>query len=136
MTDGHYTLCSTAINDKRKYVGLDLNVYDHWNSTERDVRTLSGGESFLAALSLALGLSEEVQMSSGGVRLDSMFVDEGFGSLDDSSLDLVMSALDELSYGSRLVGIISHVDELKDRIENKLMIIKEPQHGSRVKVIC
>ncbi len=136
MTDGHYTLCSTAINDKRKYVGLDLNVYDHWNSTERDVRTLSGGESFLAALSLALGLSEEVQMSSGGVRLDSMFVDEGFGSLDDSSLDLVMSALDELSYGSRLVGIISHVDELKDRIENKLMIIKDPQHGSRVKVIC
>ena len=134
MTDGHYTLCSTSINDKRKYVGLDLNVFDHWNGSERDVRTLSGGESFLAALSLALGLSEEVQVSSGGVRLDSMFVDEGFGSLDDSSLDLVMNALDRLSYGSRLVGIISHVDELKNRIDNKLEITKDPVRGSIARV--
>lgn len=135
MTDGHYTLKSSALNDKRRFVGLDLKVYDHWNSSERDVKTLSGGESFLAALSLALGLSEEVQMASGGIRLDSMFVDEGFGSLDDTSLDLVMNALDELSYGSRMVGIISHVDELKSRINRKLTVTKAPLGGSKAEII-
>ena len=135
MTDGHYTLKSSALNDKRRFVGLDLKGYDHWNSSERDVKTLSGGESFLAALSLALGLSEEVQMASGGIRLDSMFVDEGFGSLDDTSLDLVMNALDELSYGSRMVGIISHVDELKSRINRKLTVTKAPLGGSKAEII-
>ena len=135
MTNGHYTLRTTSLDDKRKYVGLDLCVYDHWNATERDVKTLSGGESFLASLSLALGLSEEVQMTSGGVHLDSMFVDEGFGSLDEASLDTVMDSLCSLSDGNRLVGIISHVDELKERIGRKIVISKDPVKGSRAKII-
>ena len=133
MTDGHYRL-RDIVKEGAGYVGLDLSVYDYWNSTERNVNTLSGGESFLAALSLALGLSEEVQMVSGGIRLDSMFVDEGFGSLDDTSLDLAMNALDELSYEDRLVGIISHVDELKSRINRKLVITKDPVCGSTAEI--
>lgn len=136
MTDDHYTL-STAVQEKRtQKAGLDLELYDHWNDTARDVKTLSGGESFLAALSLALGMAEEVQSSKGGVQLDSMFVDEGFGSLDEESLDLVMNALDELSRGSgsRLIGVISHVEELKNRIDNKLIISKDPIGGSKAEI--
>ncbi len=136
MTDDHYTL-STAVQEKKSQkAGLDLELFDHWNDTTRDVKTLSGGESFLAALSLALGMAEEVQSSKGGVQLDSMFVDEGFGSLDEESLDLVMNALDELSRGSgsRLIGIISHVEELKNRIDNKIIITKDPVGGSNATI--
>ena len=91
----------------------------------------------LAALALALGLAEEVQSSKGGVQLDSMFVDEGFGTLDEESLDLVMNALSELSNdSSRLIGIISHVDELKNRIDNRITITKDAINGSTAEVSC
>ncbi len=134
MTDGHYSLKMAVEANRSKNVGLDLCITDHWNDTERDVKSLSGGESFLAALSLALGLSEEVQAISGGIRIDSMFIDEGFGSLDETSLDLVMTALDELAHdGGSLIGIISHVEELKTRIDRKILITKT-QSGSTASV--
>ncbi len=137
MTDDHYSL-KTAVQDKKNWkAGLDLEIFDHWNDTSRDVKTLSGGESFLAALALALGLAEEVQSHKGGVQLDSMFVDEGFGTLDEESLDLVMNALGELSNeSSRLIGIISHVDELKSRIENRITIKKDAINGSMAEISC
>ncbi len=136
MTDGHYSLKMAVESNRAKNVGLDLCIADHWNDTERDVKSLSGGESFLAALSLALGLSEEVQATSGGIRIDSMFIDEGFGSLDETSLDLVMTALDELAHdGGSLIGIISHVEELKARIDRKILITKT-HNGSSAEVEC
>jgi len=114
--------------------GLDLDVIDHYNSTERSVRTLSGGEAFKASLSLALGLSDEIQASAGGIRLDTMFVDEGFGSLDEESLRQAMQVLQELTEGSRLVGIISHVGELKEKIERQIVVTKAPTGGSRAEI--
>ena len=103
---------------------MELNVIDHCNGTQRSVRTLSGGESFQAALSLALGLSDEIQSHVGGIRLDAMFVDEGFGSLDEEALDQALKALDGLADGDRMVGIISHVAELKERIPKKILVSK------------
>ncbi|MCD7867820.1 MAG: AAA family ATPase [Clostridiales bacterium] len=104
--------------------GLELDVIDHYNGTVRSVKTLSGGETFQASLSLALGLSDEVQSYSGGVQLDTMFVDEGFGSLDEEALDQAVRALKSLSQGNRMVGIVSHVSELKDRIDKKIIVRK------------
>jgi exonuclease SbcC len=109
--------------DRRTAGGLDLVVYDAYTGTTRPVNTLSGGESFLASLSLALGLSDVVQAYSGGVTLQTLFVDEGFGSLDPEALDLAFRALVDLQGGGRLVGIISHVPELKERIEARLEVI-------------
>ena len=106
-------------------------MVDHYNGTQRSVRTLSGGESFQASLSLALGLSDEIQSAAGGIRLDTMFVDEGFGSLDEDTLNLAMKALGDLAEGRRLVGIISHVTELKEQIEQKLVVTKG-KTGSKV----
>lgn len=126
MSSGQYELKRQEQSENRKEkVGLDLNVIDHYNGTERSVKTLSGGESFQASLSLALGLSDEIQASAGGIRLDSMFVDEGFGSLDEESLSQAVKALSSLADGHRMVGIISHVAELKDRIENKIIVTKQ-----------
>ncbi|MBR0352351.1 MAG: SMC family ATPase [Oscillospiraceae bacterium] len=124
-----------AAGDLRGQSGLDLDVIDHYNGTVRSVRTLSGGESFKASLSLALGLSDEIQASAGGVRLDTMFVDEGFGSLDEESLDQAMNALAGLAEGNRLVGIISHVAELKNRIDRQIVVTKEKEGGSRASII-
>ena len=101
---------------KGKNEGLDLMVYAIPTGTLRDIRTLSGGESFLAALSLALGLSDIVMRQSGGIRLDMMFIDEGFGSLDEESRKKAIEVLRELSVGNRLIGIISHVTGLKDQL--------------------
>lgn len=136
MSDGQYELKrrKEAENNKSQS-GLDLDVIDHYNGTERSVKTLSGGESFKASLSLALGLSDEIQASTGGVKLDTMFVDEGFGSLDDESLDQAMRALSNLADGNRLVGIISHVGELKNRIDKQIVVTKEKTGGSRVNII-
>lgn len=99
------------------------------------MKTLSGGESFLASLALALGLSDVIQSSSGGVRLDTMFVDEGFGSLDEEALDQAMKALVSLTQGNRLVGIISHVGELKTRIDRQVLVTKDRSGGSSAKII-
>lgn len=109
-------------SDNRVASGLDLDVIDHYSGRSRAVSTLSGGESFLAALSLALGLSDVVQQYAGGISLDSMFIDEGFGSLDGESLERVMSKLRDLSSGNRLIGVISHVDTLRERIGSKIEI--------------
>ena len=105
--------------------GLELDVIDHYNGSNRSVKSLSGGESFQASLSLALGLSDEIQSNSGGIQLDTMFVDEGFGSLDEDSLNQAIRALKDLSQGSRLVGIVSHVAELKERIDKKIIVNKK-----------
>lgn len=125
MSSGQYELKREEDTDSIKgKVGLELNVIDHYNGTERSVRTLSGGETFQASLSLALGLSDEIQSYTGGIQLDSMFVDEGFGSLDEESLSQAMKALVGLTKGNRLVGIISHVSELKEQIERKIIVTK------------
>ena len=115
--------------------GLELDVLDHYNGTERSVRTLSGGESFKASLSLALGLSDEIQSSAGGIRLDTMFVDEGFGSLDEESLRQAINTLIGLSENNRLVGIISHVAELKAKIDKQIVVTKEKTGGSKVEIV-
>ena len=107
---------------------MELDIVDHINATERSVKTLSGGEAFLASLALALGLSDEVQMSTG-IRLDTLFVDEGFGSLDSESLNKAYSTLAGLTEGNRLVGIISHVAELKEKID-KQIVVKKDKTGS------
>ena len=130
MTDSRYELRRRAVSEGgRGFDGLELNVYDRWRGMERKVQSISGGESFMASLSLALGLSEEIQANAGGVRLESMFIDEGFGSLDHESLQLVMKALNSLLDSNRLIGIISHVDVLKSNIKRQLVIEKDPGSG-------
>ena len=136
MSRGQYELKRRMDKDSRKEkAGLDLNVVDHYNGTERSVKTLSGGESFKASLSLALGLSDEIQASAGGIQLDTMFVDEGFGSLDEESLQQAMRALNGLAEGNRLVGIISHVPELREKIDRQIIVRKDRSGGSRVEVV-
>ncbi|MCD8168288.1 MAG: SMC family ATPase [Clostridiales bacterium] len=134
MSGGQYELKRCTEEDNRGKSGLGLNVIDHYNGTQRSVKTLSGGESFQASLSLALGLSDEIQSAAGGIRLDTMFVDEGFGSLDEDTLNLAMKALGDLAEGRRLVGIISHVTELKERIERQIVVVKEKSGGSRARI--
>ena len=112
--------------DQRSAAGLDLEILDHYTGMGRSVSTLSGGESFLASLALALGLSDVVQSYSGGIRLDAIFVDEGFGTLDPESLDFAISALKDLQQAGRMVGIISHVAELKEWIDARLELKMTP----------
>ena len=139
MSSGQYELKrQKAPEDKKGKSGLELNVIDHYNGSERSVKTLSGGESFQASLSLALGLSDEIQANAGGICLEAMFVDEGFGSLDEEALEQAIKALGNLTQGNRSVGIISHVAELKERIENKIIVTKErggEKLGSRIEII-
>ena len=124
MSRGRYFLRRAQDRrDRRRVAGLDLLVYDDHHGTERPVHTLSGGESFLASLALALGLAEVVQARAGGIQLDTIFIDEGFGSLDAEALDLAMQALADLIDGGRMVGVISHVEELKERMDARLEII-------------
>lgn len=137
MTGGQYELKRRrSAENNRSQSGLELDVIDHYNGTERSVKTLSGGESFKASLSLALGLSDEIQSSAGGIRLDTMFVDEGFGSLDEDSLDQAIRALAGLSEGSRLVGIISHVGELKRKIDKQIIVKKNGAEGSTAEIMA
>ena len=137
MSAGQYELKrSMQADNLKKQSGLELDVVDHYNGTERSVKTLSGGEAFLASLSLALGLSDEVQSVSGGIALDTMFVDEGFGSLDETALGQAVHALTSLTEGNRLVGIISHVSELQERIDRKVIVTKDAAAGSSVRMIC
>ena len=136
MSGGQYELKRRDVADNlRSQSGLELSVIDHYNSTERSVKTLSGGESFKASLSLALGLSDEIQSSAGGIQLDTMFVDEGFGSLDEESLEQAMKALSGLTESNRLVGIISHVSELKERIDRQIVVKKDRSGGSHAEII-
>jgi exonuclease SbcC len=124
MSRGRYHLRRTLDRSRKNAAGgLDLEVFDTYTGIERSVATLSGGESFLASLSLALGLADVVQSYSGGISLDTIFVDEGFGTLDPESLDFAMKALIDLQKGGRLVGIISHVPELKERIDARLEVM-------------
>lgn len=136
MTDGQYELVRRIFSDDNRHKsGLELNVLDHYCNCERSVKSLSGGEAFMASLALALGLSEEIQCSSGGVRLDTMFIDEGFGTLDDETLNQAMNAISNLAEGNRLVGIISHVSELKNRIDRQIIVRKVKNGTSHAEII-
>ena len=125
MTDGRYELIrrKTASN-QRSISGLDLDILDHWNGSVRSVKSLSGGEAFAASLSLALALSDETEAEAGGVKIDALFIDEGFGSLDEESLTQAMAVLEAQSEGGRSVGIISHVEALRERITKKIVVKK------------
>lgn len=134
MSGGQYSLKRRENADnKQSQSGLELDIIDHINTTRRSVNTLSGGEAFLASLALALGLSDEVQMSTG-IQLDTLFVDEGFGSLDSEALNKAYTTLAGLTEGKRLVGIISHVAELKGRIEKQIVVTKDKAGGSEAKI--
>lgn len=136
MSSGQYEMKRrAAASDRKSQAGLELDIIDHYNGTEREVNTLSGGESFMASLSLALGMADEIQASAGGVQLDTMFVDEGFGTLSPEFLDHAIQALGGLAQGDRLVGIISHVAELRNRIDKQVIITKTPSQGSVVNII-
>lgn len=125
LTDGMFVLrVKEEARNMRSQAGLDLDVLDRSTGLWRDVSTLSGGESFMASLALALGLADTVQSRSGGVRLDAMFIDEGFGTLDENSLRQAMELLTRLAGGRRLVGVISHMAELKERIDKKVVVTK------------
>jgi len=136
MTGGQYDLVRRKeAASKMGQSGLDLDVIDHYNGTERSVKSLSGGESFKASLALALGLSDEIQSSAGGIQLDTMFIDEGFGSLDEDSLSQAMNALASLASSNKLIGIISHVGELKQKIDKQIIVKKDKTGGSRAEII-
>jgi exonuclease SbcC len=132
MSSGRYTMVHRAdAVTGRSRGGLTLRIVDAWTGTERDTATLSGGESFFASLALALGLADVVVAEAGGSLLETLFVDEGFGSLDDDTLDEVMGVLDGLRDGGRLVGVVSHVADLRQRIPAQVVVHKG-RHGSTV----
>lgn len=134
MSDGRYSLVHSDSRSGNRKSGLGLNVIDSWTGMRRDTATLSGGESFMASLALALGLADVVQQESGGLDIETLFVDEGFGSLDDQSLEQVMNALENLRDGGRVVGLVSHVAELKQRIPAQLHVTKG-RAGSTVRFL-
>ena len=135
MTSNRYLLTRREISDKiSDKLALELEIMDNYTGKTRNIKSLSGGESFKAALSLALGLSDTIQNFAGGVVVDNMFIDEGFGSLDSESLEQALNTLNGLTEGNRLIGIISHVAELKERIDKKIIIYKT-NDGSNVKIV-
>ena len=134
LTDGGFVLrCKESAKNLRSQSGLDLDVYDINTMQWRDVSTLSGGESFMASMALALGLSDVVQNQSGQIRLESMFIDEGFGSLDENALRQAIGLLSKLADGKRMIGVISHVAELKERIDQKI-VVNKTRNGSVVRM--
>ena len=134
MSSGRYEFVHTdAAGVRGRRGGLGIEVRDEYTGALRPTTTLSGGETFFASLALALGLADVVSAESGGRVLDTMFIDEGFGTLDPESLDLVMGVLDELRSGGRVVGVVSHVDELRARIPSQLHVLRG-EAGSSVKV--
>ena len=138
MSNQQYQLVrSASTKDKRSHEALDLDVIDFSNGSIRPVSSLSGGESFIASLALALGMSDEIQSQAGGIQIDTMFIDEGFGTLDQDSLNNAIQTLMKLSGENRLVGIISHVKELKERIHKGIIVTKDlhGSHSSVAKVI-
>ncbi|MCD8027806.1 MAG: SMC family ATPase [Erysipelotrichaceae bacterium] len=130
MSQGRFTLHRKVVTKGTKQQGLDLSVMDYETGTMRDIQSLSGGESFKAALSLALGLSSMIQSYAGGIELNTLFIDEGFGSLDSESIDKALSVLMELKNDNKVIGIISHVDELKERIPTQIVVEKSSQGSS------
>jgi len=135
MTNGRFELIrKEEPGNLRSQTGLELDVIDNYTGKSRSVKTLSGGESFKASLSMALGLSDMIQRFAGGIQIDTMFIDEGFGSLDSESLDQAIDVLNSLTSGNRLVGIISHVGELRDRIDKKLVVTKDVS-GSYISLV-
>ncbi|MEU2235628.1 SMC family ATPase [Streptomyces vietnamensis] len=133
MSSGRYTLVHSDARSGGRRAGLGLHVVDAWTGNERDTATLSGGETFFASLALALGLADVVTDEAGGVRLDTLFIDEGFGSLDEQTLDEVLDVLDSLRERDRSVGIVSHVGDLRRRIPAQLEVVKARQ-GSAVRL--
>ena len=135
MTDGRYLLKRREeAGNLRSQSGLELNVFDYYTGRIRSVQSLSGGESFKASLSMALGLADVVQQYAGGIELDAVFIDEGFGSLDRESLNQAIGILNDLAGSRRLAGIISHVEELKERIDKKIVVSKGPEGSSLILV--
>ena len=134
LTNQRYALLHKQGAENRKsQSGLELEIMDYYTGKARSVKTLSGGEAFKASLSLALGLSDVIQHSAGGIQIDAMFIDEGFGTLDEESLEQAVGALWDLAYGKRLVGVISHMSELKEQIDKKIYVHKG-QSGSSVAI--
>ncbi len=131
MSNGKYDLKRRETYEGSAQTGLDLNVIDHYCGLERSVKSLSGGETFIAALSLALGFSEEIQATAGGIVLDTLYVDEGFGTLDEEALQQALKALNGLTEGNRLIGIISHVEELRKNLEKQVVVTKAGRSGKR-----
>ena len=137
MTSGRYELLRKKDRSRgNQYSGLDLEIFDSYTGSARHVSTLSGGESFKASLALALGLAEVVQRHAGGIRIETMFIDEGFGSLDAQSLDSAVDTLMSLQNSGHLVGVISHVSQLADRIPAKLAVSASPQGSSAQFIIA
>ena len=135
MSNGQYELKRKEVADNlRSQSGLDLNVIDHYNGSERSANTLSGGESFQAALSLALGLADEISSRAHGIQIDTLFIDEGFGSLDEDALHQAITTLTGLGEGQKLVGIISHVSQLRQRIDKQIVVGRQAQGGSQVEI--
>lgn len=130
----YHLVVAQDVQSRKRSAGLDLEVFDHYTSQRRSVKTLSGGETFNASLSLALGLSDVMAQKSGGVQIETLFVDEGFGALDPTSLDLAIETLFNLNQSGRLVGIISHVSELKERISAQI-VVEKTLSGSHVEII-
>ena len=136
MSNAQYELKrEEEAKDAKSKSGLELEIIDHYNNTTRNVRTLSGGESFMASLSLALGFSDEIQSTSGGIQLDTMFIDEGFGTLDEDTLKTAIDTLIKLSDENKLIGIISHVEELKNRIDKQIVVTKSTDGTSTANII-
>ena len=135
MTDGQYEMARDSAVDAQSQSGLEIKIIDHWNGGQRSIKSLSGGEQFQASLSLALGLSDEIAYSAGGIRLDSLFVDEGFGSLDSETANKAFKALSSIAENNRLVGLISHIDLLKSKIDDKqILVTKTKNKGSYAEV--
>ena len=134
LCDGRYLLRrSEEVRDGRTKEGMELLVFDAYTGKERSVKTLSGGESFKAALALALGMADVIQSYAGGIQVETLFIDEGFGSLDSESMDQAVEVLRSLSGGNRLVGIISHVEELKERLERQI-VVEKTNIGSKIRI--
>jgi exonuclease SbcC len=135
MSQNRYTLLRRGESgDRRSKTGLEIEVLDSYTGKARSANSLSGGESFMASLSLALGLSDVVQQSAGGIHLDAMFIDEGFGSLDADTLELAVRTLSEMAGANRSVGIISHVAELRERIDKQIRVEKT-MSGSKIVMV-
>lgn len=136
MTDGQFSMVrKTEATDARSKMGLDIEILDSNTGKKRPASTLSGGENFLASLSLALGLSDEIGAENGGIRIDTLFIDEGFGTLSKEFLSNAITTIEKLSKEDRFVGLISHVDELKDAIEAKILITYDPSSGSSLEIV-